>query len=292
LSEITQLAQPRISNHLKILREENLIQERRTGSWRHYRVDHRQHPAGLESLWVPLREAWDSRDQFAADDKRLSAVLDARTRLGGAGNFFDQIAHRWDDLRNSLFGDAIGRAVLRAFLPPNLVVADVGTGTGYVLELFALRAARFIAVDHSEAMLAVARAKAAAAGYHHVEFRHADIQEHSPLAANEADVLTLIQVLHHLQAPDAALARLAPALRPGGLVIVSDFLEHQETWLESEMQHRWLGFSRARVTSWFPASQWEPVLWEVMPGRTIPAEDGAQPLSIPDGFLAVFRRLK
>lgn len=287
LAEITQLAQPRISNHLKILREENLLEERRAGSWRHYRVD----PQGLGglagALWPALESAWESDGRFEADDKRLAEVLLAR-QLPGNGSFFDQLAEQWDTLRESLYGDAFGRAVLRSFLPPGLVVADIGTGTGYVLHLFGGRARRLIAVDHSEAMLAVAREKARSANLSNVEFRLADINGELPIAAEEAHVITLVQVLHHLEDPAAAIAGLVPGLKEGGCVIVSDFLEHQQTWLRDRLHHRWLGFPREKVHRFVAEAGLVVEGWEVLPGRVYEAE--GQRLPIPDAFTLIGRK--
>jgi len=283
LATITQLAQPRISNHLKILREENLIVERRAGSWRHYRVDIAELENGIRALWPALEASWNGDTLFTADDKRLAEVLAARSREP-RGGFFDDLAERWDDLRGSLFGDALGREVLGTFLPPGLVVADIGTGTGYMLNLFGARAKKLIAIDNSEAMLAHARGKMDAAGLRNVEFRLADA-ETSPLSPGEADVVTVVQVLHHLADPGAVIASLAVGLKPGGRFVVSDFLQHEESWLREELHHRWNGFPRARIEEWFRAAGLAPMGFDVLPGRThVTPEDHR--LRIPDGFTA------
>lgn len=283
LATITQLAQPRISNHLKILREENLIVERREGSWRHYRIDPQVLPEAAQILWPSVESAWRADPQFAADDKRLASTLAARSRPHGT--FFDELAGHWDEIRDQLFGDALGREILRALLPPDLVVADIGTGTGYMADLFGRRAARLIAIDNSEAMLSVARDKASAAGITNIEFRLADAEE-NPLAPAEADVVTIVQVLHHLENPDRAIAAAARGLRPHGRLIVSDFLEHREGWLKEELNHRWPGFSRGRVEGWLQAAGLEALLFDVIPGRNYESPDGRR-LLVPDGFVCV-----
>jgi ArsR family transcriptional regulator len=288
LSTITQLAQPRISNHLKILREEKLIVERRAGSWRHYRVDQDQLPEVVVGCWPLLEGAWKDNDQFAADDKRLGLVMEERNREG-VGSFFDQLAHRWDAIRATLFGDAIGRGILQAFIPKGLVVADVGTGTGYMLELFGRRAGRLIAIDHSETMLALAREKVAAAGIDNVDFRLADVQTTSPLAAGEADLVTIVQVLHHLDHPERAVAGLAHGIKPGGMLILSDFVEHQESWLRDQLHHRWLGFTQQKVERWMTEAGLTLESWDVLAGRRFEAEDGEW-LTIPDSFIVVGRK--
>lgn len=286
LAQATQLAQPRISNHLKILREEGLIDERREGSWRYYRVEPEKVPAAARVLWPSLEETWNRDSSYTPDDRRLESVLTAR-HVRTHASFFDELAGRWDTLRQNLFGEALGRAILRAFLPEGLVVADIGTGTGYVLQLFGDRARKLIAVDHSEAMLSLAREKARATNLGNVEFRLANAED-SPLAPAEADVITLIQVLHHLEDPGRVLIRLSEGLRPGGILILNDFLEHQELWLRKELQHHWLGFERSRIEGWLREAGLELLGWEVMPGNVVPLESGLR-MRIPDGFTAVAR---
>jgi len=48
-------------------------------------------------------------------------------------------------------------AIAKANLPPNAIVADVGTGTAFVAQGLAARAAKVIGFDASPDMLAVAR---------------------------------------------------------------------------------------------------------------------------------------
>lgn len=287
LSAITQLAQPRISNHLKILREENLIVERREGSWRHYRVETDELTEPARTLWPTLEQAWTDHIDFEADDKRLSEVLANRAQEP-RGTFFDALAEQWDDIRASLFGDALARDVLRTFLPPGLVVADIGTGTGYVFQLFGASAGKLIAIDNSEAMLQRAAEKARAAGLENVEFRLASAEE-NPLQPEEADVITLVQVLHHLENPGDVIRKLATGLRPGGRLILSDFLNHNEAWLREELQHRWNGFTREKVIGWLREAGLRPGNFDVLPGSTYISADGTR-LPVPDGFLVVGRK--
>lgn len=287
LASITQLAQPRISNHLKILREEELITERREGARRLYRVDtqSKENPAAF--LWTALEHAWEHDDQFAGDDKRLTEILAARQQERDL-DFFDTLAERWDEYRDQMFGDALGREILKTFLPPGLVVADIGTGTGYVLRLFGERAKKLIAVDRSEGMLAIARENAEAEGLGNVEFRLADISAR-PLKTTEADLVTIVQVLHHLKDPAAAIHAVAPGIKPGGMLIVNDFLDHQENWLISDLKHEWRGFRRIQIEEWVRSAGLQPAAWAVLPGKLLP-ESNSHRLRVPDGFTLTARK--
>src|SRR5688572_7086818 len=75
-----------------------------------------------------------------------------------SARYFSENAGRWEDLRAGYFGEAVREAALRrAFLRPDMVVADVGAGAGFLSKALAGRAAHVHVIDGSEAMLGVAR---------------------------------------------------------------------------------------------------------------------------------------
>ncbi len=283
LADVTQLAQSRVSNHLKLLREEGLIQERRDGAWRHYRVDTDRLPETARPLWDAVEQAWQADNQLAADAARLQQVLARRDST--RGQFFETFAGEWDAIRSEMFGDSIARHVLRHFVPSDVVVADIGSGTGYTIELLGDRPAKIIAIDNSDAMLGVARRKVESLGLDNVEFRTGDAHE-PPLKRGEADLVTFVMVLHHLDEPARAIASAAKGLKPGGQLIVVDFLQHQETWVRDVLHHRWLGFAREQLDEWLEKAGLVTQSWSVLPGRTWITPQGKK-VSVPDG-LALF----
>ena len=110
---------------------------------------------------------------------------------------------------------------------------DVGCGAGETT-LDAARAASAgtaLGVDLSAAMLAVARARAAATGVDNVSFLQADAQVH-PFPPGAYDVVIGRTSAMFFGDPEAAFANLATALRPGGrlVLLVWQGLEHNE-WL-------------------------------------------------------------
>ncbi|MCB2156716.1 metalloregulator ArsR/SmtB family transcription factor [bacterium] len=286
LSEATQLAQSRVSNHLKVLREEGIVQERREGPWRHYRIDVDRLPEAVAPLWQSIRAAWDGDELFLADLARMEGVIARREKRNG--RFFERIADEWDEIRSALFGDSIGRALLRAFVPRDLTVADIGSGTGHVIELFADRPRKIIAIDNSEAMFSVARRKVEAWGLDNVEFRQGDAHE-PPLKPGEVNIATLVMVLQHLDEPGRAVRSAAKALAPGGLLYLADFMQHQETWLRDHMQHRWLGFSREQLDSWMNECGLEIDGWVALPGKPWTTPDNKK-VQVPDGFALLARK--
>ncbi len=105
-------------------------------------------------------------------------------------------------------------------------VVDVGCGAG-IDSLIAGRmvgdGGSVIGVDMTPAMLAKARAHAAAAGARNVEFR-AGYGEALPIPDGWADVVISNGVLNLMPDKSAALAEMARVLAPGGRLQIADIL--------------------------------------------------------------------
>ena len=106
-----------------------------------------------------------------------------------------------------------------AGLAPGASVVDLGCGTGAVTLAAAERVGptgRVVGVDTAPQPLEVARRRAAAAGHRGVVLEQADVTTWEPPGPVDAVLGRL--VLMHLPDPVALLARLARAVRPGGVV--------------------------------------------------------------------------
>src|SRR6187402_2682992 len=114
---------------------------------------------------------------------------------------------RWSSI-DALF------APLRHHLPAQRKrMLDIGTGTGHMLRRYASLFERVVAIDHSEAMIAIARATAQREGLARVEFVVTDAMRFlADVGADERfDLVTCVGFLHHLQ--PRALADLLGAAR-------------------------------------------------------------------------------
>ncbi len=99
-----------------------------------------------------------------------------------------------------------------------LDVLDVGCGTGFLALQFAALGHRTSGVDVADEMLALARAKAAAAGVS-VRFDVGDA-EALPCADASFDLVIERHVIWTLPAPEVALREWARVLRPGGRLVL------------------------------------------------------------------------
>src|SRR5262245_55734599 len=77
LARALAMGQSRISNHLKILREAELVSERHEGSFTYCRLAVPHGPAG--EVWRALEPELDVLTEREADERRLAALLSERS---------------------------------------------------------------------------------------------------------------------------------------------------------------------------------------------------------------------
>ena len=247
LIEILGQSQPRISRHLKLLAEADLLERYQEGAWAYFRaVD-----AGPGAMITnDLLARLDGSDpQIQRDSQRLDAVR--RKRAERAELYFSSNAANWDRLRNLHIDETQVENAMLEMVGKNPVQAmlDVGTGTGRLLELFADIYVKAIGVDASRDMLAVARSTIDRAQLTRAQVRQSDITM-LPTPANSFDLVTIHQVLHYLDDPSEAINEAAKSLAPGGRLLIVDFAPHTRDELRTGQAHVRLGFSHEQMGGW------------------------------------------
>ncbi len=166
--------------------------------------------------------------------------------------YFARVANEWEEIRSGYFTATMrDTAIERAQLPPGAVVADVGTGAGFVIDGLLPLASRIVGFDASPEMLAVARNKFA--DMEQVSFREAEGAA-LPAAAESFDAVFANMYLHHAPDPAAAIREMARLLKPGGKLVITDLDSHDQQWMREAMADRWLGFDREEVGRWYTAA--------------------------------------
>lgn len=239
-------SQPRISRHLKLLAEADLIQRFPEGSWVYYRLA--DGPEGQLARELVARISSDD-PVLAADQDRFQAIRKAKADEAAA--YFAAHALTWDRERSLHIQEADVEAAMRAELGdrPFQSFLDLGTGTGRLLEVFADQYTSGLGIDASHDMLAVARANLAKAGLTNAQVRHGDVYALN-VPRKSFDVVAIHQVLHFLDDPARVLAEAARALRPGGRLLIVDFAPHQLDFLRDQHAHRRLGFATDQMERW------------------------------------------
>jgi ArsR family transcriptional regulator len=247
VQEVVASVQSSVSRNLAILREAGFVQDRKEGTNVYFTVrQNMPEPAGelFKSLQARLAELPEAKQ----DRARLEICR--RRRLHRSQSYFESVAGDWERIRKSYFDDRVTSLAIEKLLPRNLVLADVGCGTGSLSFELARFAQKVIGIDLSQEMLRRARNLAKERQLRNVEFRRGDALK-LPLESHSVDAAFCVMVLHFLPDPQAAVAELCRITRAGGTVVVVDLVRHNQEWMREQMAHRWLGFDRAVFERWF-----------------------------------------
>ncbi|NKK65295.1 metalloregulator ArsR/SmtB family transcription factor [Rhizobium leguminosarum bv. viciae] len=247
LTEILGQSQPRISRHLKLLGEAELIERYQEGAWAYFRL--KQDGKAAMLVRALLKHVSENDPTILRDGERLSQVK--RQRAERAQAYFSRNAAEWDELRRLHAADEeVDAAVIRLLgSQPIDSLLDLGTGTGRILELLSGLYRRATGVDASRDMLSVARANLDKSRITKATVRHADILN-LPFEGQDFDLVTIHQVLHFFDQPEIAIAEAARMLRPGGRLVVIDLAPHTLEYLRDEHAHVRLGFSHQAMSDW------------------------------------------
>ena len=278
LSRCLAMTQSRVSNHLRVLREHDLLIERRSGTSTFLRAALGSGPAdsAADRLWAAVAPDLDALPEAEADRLRLQGVLAERNADDAA--FFDRMAGDWDKV-GALF--ARGQARQRAaahLLPAGLTFADLGCGTGYVARALVGLCSRLVCIDRSEGMLEEAekRLRDLGAAGTELEFRRGELDA-LPLEDGELDGAVAAMVLHHLPELDPALREMRRALKPGGTLSVVDLMPHREAWMHADLGDRHLGLDPTEVQAALSRVGFTDLRVEPLDDRYCPVPTAQQP---------------
>jgi SAM-dependent methyltransferase len=240
LTSILGIAQSGVSRHLGLLKDAGLVDERRDAGFTYFRLAPglQNGQNGFGPVWPLLQSYFEASAGTAdgrADDARLEEVRRVRKEN------FDE--HGADDERRQIVPGRSWAAWARALghLLPELEIADLGCGEGYLTIEASRFAKRVVAVDRSDAVLERARESAKRRRVRNVEWKRGEL-ENLPLKDASVDVALLSQALHHAADPSKALAEAARIVRPGGRVLLLELRRHEEEWVRDRLGDTWLGF--------------------------------------------------
>ena len=238
IAEALDMGQPRISNHLRLLREAGALNGRREGSWTFYRNALPERPDG-KPLWQAVEAAVRGDPALAADTERRRAVLERR-RARSRAHFAAAPAGGASFEIGCLREEAVA-----ALAPEGWTVVDAGCGDGYLTELLAERFARVIAVDHAPERLEAARERLKGLP---VDFRLGEVDA-LPVPAASVDAVFYSLVLHHVPELSPVLREARRVLRPGGRVVALDLAPHDEESLRERLGDLRLGLDPDRLVT-------------------------------------------
>lgn len=237
LTEITGLAQSRVSTHLSRLKSAGLVQDKRAGAQAFYSAS----PVGSDAdlLWGLLKgKLQDAQAQL--DAERAQQVIAARK---SGQTWADSVAGRMElHYSPGRTWEATARAL--AGLLELGDVLDIGSGDGVLAELTAAHARQVTCLDISAAVVAAARKRLAP--YLNVVVQQGDMHE---LAFDDQrfDHVFLMHALTYTREPQRALAEAARVLRRGGRLVVTTLNAHKHEAAMRAYDHVNLGLPPQRL---------------------------------------------
>ena len=237
LTEVTAMAQSRVSTHLARLKRAGLVQDKRAGNASLYSATGSDGAA--TELWTLLRASL-SDAQLRLDRERAEQLVAARKQgqtwaesVAGRMELHYSPGRTWEANAHALIG-----------LLDLGDVVDLACGDGVLCEMLATRAHSVTGIDLSATVLAAAWKR-----LNHVpNVRFIDADMHAlPLADASCDHVFLMHALAYTREPKKVLAEAARLLRPNGRVVIAALAEHAHEETMRAYDHVNLGTTPATL---------------------------------------------
>ena len=109
-------------------------------------------------------------------------------------------------------------------------IIDIGCGGGILSESMAQQGAQVTGIDMGQEPLAVARLHALEMGVS-VNYRQSTAEQMALEHAGEFDVVTCMEMLEHVPAPDSVVQACAELAKPGASLVFSTINRNPKSWL-------------------------------------------------------------
>jgi ArsR family transcriptional regulator len=238
LCDVLQLPQSTVSRHLKVLSDQGWVRNHRQATTHLYRMAQDELDPSARRLWALARQQTQDWATCRQDQLRLRRRLQQRQADSQA--FFAGAAAEWDKLRTELYGHTFTTTALLSLLPADYVVADLGCGTGKLIEQLAPFVRQVKGVDNSAAMLKAARRRLQ--HMKNVELLRGDLAA-IPIDDSTCDAALLLLALTYVPDPAAVLRETARILKPSGKAILIDLLPHDRDDFRRQLGQQHAGFS-------------------------------------------------
>lgn len=259
LQEALNMSQSRISSQLAILRQSELVVDRRDGKKNFYSIKTSLEQWEAELIAAAINSVSGS-PELIEDNENLERVIQKRRKI--AEEYFNLIAGRLGkDYCPGRSWEGIGHMLLH--LVPKVIVADLGAGEGMISQLIARQAEQVYCIDSSPRMVEVGKELAEKNQLENLQYLLGDI-EAVPLEDASVDIALLSQALHHANRPEKAIKEAYRITKLGGRVVILDLKEHTFEKARELYADNWLGFSEQKLHSWLKGAGFENVAVSVV----------------------------
>lgn len=149
---------------------------------------------------------------------------------------FSELAHRWWDPDSEFRPlhqiNPLRLQWIESLVPlANKQVLDVGCGGGILAEAMAQRSTQVLGIDLAVKPLKVAQLHALESGVHNVDYREVPVEALAAEQPARFDVVTCMEMLEHVPAPESVVAACAALVKPGGWVFFSTLNRNPKAFL-------------------------------------------------------------
>lgn len=247
LSFLLEESQPQISKKTAALKKAGLLKTQKEGT----RVYQRSiwgsgqitpHPV-LQTALQEGERLLEEAGVFA----RIHKVMESRE--AGAQAFFEQAALAQPQTMPQ--ANLAGQHLLSALLPSRRFALDVGCGDGGLLPILAPLFEQVLAVEKSPAQMAQTQNRIEAMNLWNVRtcterFESEEVMRQADLKGG-ADLVVSARVLRHQASPQKAVQQMARLLARGGILLLADYLPHNDHALQQRRGDVWLGFEASHL---------------------------------------------
>lgn len=252
LCHILNLAQSKLSHHLKVLAQAGLVATRREGN----SIFYRRPLLTTENLLVNfLRTLFTSIDQLPIEPDALLRMEEIRAeRARSSLEFFSKNADKFKEhqaliTENSQYVANIRELVKLTGLAKTETAIEIGPGEGDYLTELATRFSQVIALDNSASMLALAKNSAANKQLTNIQFIEGEPGDAADLGL-KGSLVVCNMVLHHIASPAVVFQHTRQLLVPGGFMLVAELCPHDQQWVKESCGDLWFGFEPRDLQHW------------------------------------------
>lgn len=240
LTQITGLAQSRISTHLGRLREANLIEDRKLGQRTLYKLSEAGERKTADALWGVLQQSLD--DPMIAQDREraLEVVRNRQADQSWVASVAGRMESQYSPGRT---WEATARALIGLLDLGD--VLDIGSGDGVLAELLHRSAHSVTCLDINAKVVEAAKQRLTAIP--NVQFQLADMHD-THLSSQQYDQIFCMHALTYTQQPEKVLLEVARLLKPTGQAIISTLDRHEHTATVAAYDHVNSGFSAPELS--------------------------------------------
>ncbi len=232
LSQVTGLAQSRVSTHLSRLKRAGLISDQRAHGAALYSASIAAEGAA-GAIWNLLQPRLD--DPQARLDRERAGEVVRRRHLGQT--WAESVAGRMElHYSPGRSWEATARTLMQMLELGQ--VLDLASGDGVIAELLASHAQQVTCVDISAAVIAAARLRLSR--HANVDFHQGDMHE-LPFTTARFDQVFALHALSYSPEPARLLVEAARVLKPGGRLILAALRRHAHAETQRAFDHLNLG---------------------------------------------------